>query len=287
MANVLSQLGLTATPEADFQSALTVEGAGQADGSSIAAAAETQEYTELGLGGWGTSSPMFIYQSPSLDSATGLAQGTVVVDGQSTTYWNSVGLAAGTSTVEAGYSNTEYLTTLGLSGVSQSYPLLDQATSDTGTGLAFGTSTAEASADVPIVEDYGSDRASIGSLAGSGNATSSQNALVVNASGGLSFSGTATRLKGFTYSAVGGLAFAGIARGIKTRTVNPTGGLLFSGFGGGNPNEIKSFTYNPSGGIQFAGTASVSFFKDFGPGATGKIRDKRRITFSTRSYSRG
>jgi hypothetical protein len=287
MANVLSRLGLDGAPSGALDEALVIESSGTADGTSSVSAGQDQELTTLGLGGYSVSTPLFQYYAV-VDTATGTAAGTAVVDGRSSALWNSTGTAGGTSTAEAASTSPVFLTSLGLGGYSQTYPLAEFLTGDNGAGFAQGSSTALALSDVPIVEDVGSpDYGYIGAITGSGTSTQTTNVLVVNPTGGLTFGGTAPGLKGFSYTASGGLALAGTGGLLKSRTWVSTGGILFSGSSSGGSNVIKSFTFNPSGGILFAGTGSVAFFKNFGPGATGKIRDKRRLTMSTRSYSRG
>jgi hypothetical protein len=247
------------------------------------------ELTELGLSGTSASYPVFQYQVTP-DSGAGYAAGTAVVQANASITLFTTGTSDGTSTAEATYEAFEAITTLGLGGYSVSYPLYLASTSDQGAGSAFGTSTVLGVSDVAIIEDIGDpDYGILSSITISAAATVATNVLEVTPSGGISFGGTAPRLKGFTYSASGGFLFSGTASAVKSRTVEPVRAtsLTFSGTGGGSPNQIQNYIYSPTGGIILAGQGSVSFFKDFGPGATGKIRDKRRITFSTRSYSRG
>lgn len=290
MSYVLSQLGLFGTPEGDYNSSLEVEATGTSDGSSSGSnVQEAETYTTLGLAGFGVSYPLHL--TSTTPTAQGLAQGVAIVDGQSTTLANGVGEANGTSTVEGYYGIPDYLTTLGLFGLPRSHPMYLDPTSASGeaVGSAFGTSTVYGEADVALIEDIGDpDNVTLGSVSIEAAATIATNVLNYTPTGGLTFGGEVPRLKGFTYVTAGGISFAGAGRALKSRTISPSTAspLRFAGSASVG-TTIKYYTYTPSGGAVFSGTGSVQFFKNYGPGAGAKVRRSRRISFATKSYSRG
>ena len=260
---------------------------GAADGIATASAVSDYNYTAMGLDGVSQSSPLFLPPVAQTDTGVGLAAGVAVVDGHSDALLDGAGSSDGVATAEAISEQLETYTTLGLGGYGLSSPLYLASTSDEGVGSAYGTSTVVGISNVAIIEDIGYDAVTLAAVTVVGAASIFANILEVTASGGLSFAGTAPRLKGFSLQASGGLALAGTASSVKSRTWQPSMGITFSGFGNGSGNQQQFYEYFATGGIQFGGTGSAKFFKDYGPGATGKIRDKRRLTLSTRSYSRG
>ena len=287
MSLPLTQLGLGATPDGNYS--VTSEAAGLAEGTSSATTSTYQDLTTLGLYGGASTTPLHNYQAV-LDTGVGVSAGSSVVQATAVPLFIGAGVADGTSTATADSIIAPTYTTLGIGGFSSTSPLLDYLTSDTGEGLAQGSSTAEAFAENAVIEDIGTpDTWYLGQVLSTGAGTIGQQSASVTPTGGMTFGGTGSAAKGFICTATGGLSLRGTVAAVKSRTVTPNTAsrLTFSGTGAPSQGVTQSFSYTPSGGIQFSGNPTLSFFKDYGPGATGKIRDKRRLTFSTRAYSRG
>ena len=247
------------------------------------------EVTTLGTSGTPQTAPL--HDLNINPEGSGLAEGTCVVEGNSSNLYSSEGLAEGTATVEGYSSEPEFYSTLGLSGTPQTHPLHYVESSDTGVGLAQGTSTATAESNEELIEDIGTpDFGYLDDVTGYGQASlGGLQSITVIPTGGLTFGGTSDGLKGYIHTPTSGLTFGGTGSAKKSRTVPiPTAiTITFNGSAGILLGQPTSRTHTPTGGITFNGQANVSFFKNYGPGAVGKIRDKRRLTFSTRSYSRG
>jgi hypothetical protein len=100
--------------------------------------------------------------------------------------------------------------------------------------------------------------------------------LTVTPSGGISFSGAATKLRGRLPATAGGLSFAGAAtvtsQQVHSRTVTPAGGIAF----GGAAAFVRTCSRVVSGGIHFSGAAAVEFGNAFAAVTNWIINARRR-----------
>lgn len=100
------------------------------------------------------------------------------------------------------------------------------------------------------------------------------------ATGGMTFSGTSTYVRGVSQGTDGGLSFAGAAgvttgAGIQSLTVVASGGVAFSG----SPSEIRSAARLATGGLMFGGTASITLDPDPNPVTQRHFKRGRRPRF--------